>query len=134
MLPAMRAFCLSFAVLLTACAHVDHRIENAALCFDDARYDDALVWLADLDDDVGRMALDDETYFFYLRGMTAYRLDRRTDALHYLALARAMMDTHSLAPEGVDAALLARTLEELTPTTASWDARPRETAEPTVTD
>lgn len=119
---------LPLCLALTACAHVDHRIENAAVCFDDARYDDALVWLADLDDDVGRMAKDDETYFFYLRGMTAYRLDRRTDALHYLALAKAMIDTHSLTPEGVDMALLTRTLEELTPTTASADARPR--AEP----
>jgi hypothetical protein len=118
----MRALLLTSVLALSACAHIDHRIESAAVCFDDARYDDALVWLADLDDDVGRMPYDDETFFYYLRGMTAFRLDRRTEALHYLSLAHALIETHSVSREGVDTALLERTLAELTPTTMTWEA------------
>lgn len=112
------------SVFASGCAHIDHRIESAAAAFDDARYDTALVWLADLDDDVGRMPLDDEAYFYYLRGMTAFRLDRRTEALHYLVLAREMVTAHTLTPEGLDRDLLERTFTELIPTTASFEARP----------
>lgn len=130
----MRSVLPTLLVLsLAACAHIDHRIESAAASFDDARYDDALVWLADLDDDVGRMPLEDEAYFYYLRGMTAYRLDRRTDALHDLALARELVEAHTLTPEGLDAALLERTLAELVPTTATFEAAPGSASSATST-
>lgn len=120
----MRFLVPALFVLCAGCAHIDHRIESAAAAFDDARYDAALVWLADLDDDVGRMPLDDEAYFYYLRGMTAFRLDRRTEALHYLALSREMVTAHTLTPAGLDREQLDRVLAELVPTTATFEARP----------
>ncbi len=53
-----------------------------------ARYERALVWL----EDVGyrEVHLDEASRlrYFYLRGMTLFRLNRPQDARHYLAIAR----------------------------------------------
>jgi hypothetical protein len=61
--------------------------------------------------------------FFYLRGMTAYRLGERDDALHYLALARETAgENHRGLREGWDRQL-AQALDELTPDTATHHSR-----------
>ena len=53
--------------------------------------------------------------FYYLRGMTAFRLGKRADALHYLALAREVAGERNdgLRPEWATA--MARTILELAP-------------------
>ncbi|MCA9528821.1 MAG: hypothetical protein KC543_01650 [Myxococcales bacterium] len=70
------------------CATVGSDIAHARRAYEQARYENALVWLEPLDRDVGAMRPDDRARYFYLRGMSEYRLGRPRDAAHYLALAR----------------------------------------------
>lgn len=56
--------------------------------YEEARYEAVLVWLAELESELPRMTRAERSRFLYLRGMSAYRLGQRDDAVHYLALAR----------------------------------------------
>jgi hypothetical protein len=80
-----------------------------------ARYEDSLTWLTDLEDDAPSMDPELRARYFYLRGMTEYRLGHRANALHYLAVAREVAGERGegLLEDWVP--LLDRTLEELTP-------------------
>jgi hypothetical protein len=75
-------------------------LERATLHYEEARYESALVWLDQLEGDLACMMPADRSKFLYLRGMSAYRLGLRDDAVHYLSLAResVALDTNSLAP------------------------------------
>ncbi len=121
---------LGLLSLLAGCAALRDDMQRAEDSYDQARYDDALVWLEDLEEDTPDMDLDMRTRFYYLRGMTAYRLGHRDHALHYLAVAR------ELAGEETSAALrpeqrqtMERALTELTPHDASFHAREANAAE-----
>lgn len=118
------SFALALALLLApACAALRDNLQRAEDSYEQARYDDALVWLDSLEDDAVDMETDMRARFYYLRGMTAYRLDQRNDALHYLALAREVAgdDARMLRPEWRES--LERTLAELTPTEGTFRAR-----------
>jgi hypothetical protein len=117
---------VALVVVLGGCAQLRDDMRLAEDAFDQAHYDHALVWLNDLEDDTPAMTMDQRSTFFYLRGMTAYRLNHRADALHYLALAREVSGEEGLGtlrPEW--RTQMDRTLEELTPRDASY--RPRTT-------
>jgi hypothetical protein len=127
---------LAHAVALAAstavaagCGALASELHTAEVRYDEARYDEALVWLGDLEDDLPDMDADEQARFYFLRGMTAYRVGDRDEALHYLALAREVT-------EGTDAALpeawqpqLVSTLDELMPDSATFHARPEASAE-----
>jgi hypothetical protein len=102
-------------LLLVGCAAFHDDFGRARGAYDDARFEDARTWLVDLEPRVAAEDTATRATFFYYRGMTEYRLGARSDALHYLALARevAAADDADLAPER--RRLLERTLEELTP-------------------
>ncbi len=70
------------------CAQLRTEMAEAQRAYERERYEDALVWLTDLEDDVPEMDRRMRARFYYLRGRTAYELGQRDDALHYLALAR----------------------------------------------
>ena len=53
--------------------------------------------------------------YFYLRGMSEYRLGHRLDALHYLVVAREILGDDQRILREEQRELLARTLEELEP-------------------
>ena len=61
--------------------------------------------------------------FYFLRGMTAYRLDHRDDALFYLGIAREVAGEGdgSLGPRWQQT--MERTIAELTPESATFRAR-----------
>lgn len=110
--------------LVAGCAALRDDMVRAENAYDEARYDDALVWLEDLEKDTPDMELDMRARFYYLRGMTAYRLGHRNPALHYLALAREVSGeegSRALMPE--QRQTMERTLAELTPQDASFHAR-----------
>lgn len=89
-----------FLAWLCACAGTQDDLERATLHYEEARYETALVWLAELEGDLPQMTPADRSTFLYLRGMSAYRLGQRDDAVHYLSLAResVVLETSSLTP------------------------------------
>lgn len=102
-------------VAIGGCAAVRDDMQRAAASYEAARYEDTLVWLRDLEDDAPSMDVELRARYFYLRGMTEYRMGHRSDALHYLAVAREVADDRGarLRPEWRQ--IMERTLAELTP-------------------
>ncbi|MCS6799068.1 MAG: hypothetical protein NZ898_11155 [Myxococcota bacterium] len=116
------------AFVSAGCATLRDELRYAEDAHARAHYDHAQVWLAALEEDVPEMTPGQRASYFYLRGMTAFRLGRRADALHYLALAR-----ETSGEPGQPGALredwrtsMERTLAELTPQDATH--RPRQNA------
>lgn len=106
------------AVLLGAvvgCTAVRDDMVRAETAYDQARYEDTRVWLTDLEDDAPSMDVESCARYYYLRGMTEYRLGHRGPALHYLAVAREVAGDQGagLRPEWRQ--IMERTLGELTP-------------------
>jgi hypothetical protein len=87
--------------VLASCAALRDDMRRAELAFEEARYEDVEVWLDDLEPSVADMDALLRPRFYYLRGMTAYRLGQRTAARHNLALCReeAGLDMSSLPAE-----------------------------------
>jgi hypothetical protein len=123
------ALLISAGAVLSGCAALREDMLHAESAFDAAQYDESLVWLSDLEDDVPDMDVEMRARFYYLRGMTAYRLGKRADALHYLALAREVSGPRSegLRPEW--ATSMTRTITELAPNGAGGEES--RTGEPT---
>jgi hypothetical protein len=126
--PVGLASCFFAVVLLAGCAALKEDMQHAETAFDAAQYDESLVWLEDLERDAPDMDVQMRARFYYLRGMTAFRLGKRADALHYLALAREVAGDQNdgLRPEWATA--MTRTITELAPDGAGGDeSRIRET-------
>ena len=117
---------LAIGGAVVGCAALSDDMARAETSYDQARYEDALVWLADLEDDAPSMDLSMRARYYYLRGMTEYRLGHRADALHYLAVAREVVgdDGAGLRPEWRQ--IMDRTLTELTPRGLSHRPPPAE--------
>jgi hypothetical protein len=117
---------LVLAVGAMACQAVRDDMTRAQRSYEAARYERTRVWLQDLEADVPDMDRPLRARFFYLRGMTAYRLGHRNEALHYLALAREEARDREglLGPKWRKS--MNRTLEELVPKGASHKARKSE--------
>jgi hypothetical protein len=62
--------------------------------------------------------------FYFLRGMTAYRLGESDDALYYLALSREIAGDQGRGLRAGWGGQLEQALTELTPDTATHHARP----------
>lgn len=105
------------------CVALASELETAATLYDDAHYEAAQRWLEELSGQSGSMTRTQQARYYYLRGMTAYRLRQRQDALHYLALARVAADSTGAALRPERRVILERTLRELTPADASHQAR-----------
>jgi hypothetical protein len=103
------------ALLMLGCAQLPDEMRRAEAEFEDARYENTLIWLTDLEDDAPGMDQEMRARYFYLRGMTEYRLGHRQDALHYLAVAREVAGDEGtgLRPEWRQ--MMDRTLTELEP-------------------
>lgn len=109
---------LAIALALTACGAASAELRRAEESYEQARYENALSWLADLEPNAPSLNHDERARYFYVRGMTEYRLGHRSEALYYLAVAREIAgeDGVGLRPEQQE--LLTRTVTELTPTEA----------------
>ena len=106
---------VAVALAVGGCAALRDDMQRAEASYDAARYEDALIWFRDLEDDAPAMDTSMRVRYYYLRGMTEYRLGHRLAALHYLAVAREIAgeDDVGLRPEWRQ--LMDRTLAELTP-------------------
>ena len=118
----------SVGAALMGCAQLSTEMGAAEEAYKQARYEDSEVWLSSLESDVGEMRLPMQARFYFLRGMTAYRRGRRNDALHFLALAREVVEEGDVSLKSQWKEQLAAALAELTPTGASW--RPRRSPDP----
>jgi hypothetical protein len=96
-----RLWAVGLLVLLASCAALRDDMKRAETAFDQARYEDVTVWLDELEPSVADMEKPMRARFYYLRGLTAFRLGERTRARHYLALCReeAGPEQASLRPE-----------------------------------
>ncbi len=124
MLAAMRT-AIALFLLLAGCAQLRDELQRAEQGYEEARYERANIWLDELEGDVGDMDQPMQARFYFLRGMTAYRLDHRTEALHYLALAKQRSGPRGDGLRREWRELLDSTMEELTPTGPTWHARSR---------
>lgn len=119
-----RLLVLAFLVLAGGCAALQTEMVFAENAYDEAHYDDALVWLTDIEDDVPDMDDEMRARFYFVRGMTAYRLGKRDDALYYLGVAREVAGEEQSSPLGPSwHQTMTRTLDELTPESATFRAR-----------
>jgi hypothetical protein len=107
----------------TGCTSVAGDLRTAQALYKDARYEDAQHWLGELDREAVSMAKTDLTRFYYLRGMTAFRLGQREDALHFLALADALCAEDESRLPAEWRSVMERTLQEVIPAGASSHAR-----------
>lgn len=107
---------IALPILLAAsCAAIGDDLRRAEQSYDQARYEDAQVWLIELERDEAQMDHGQRVRFHYLRGMTAFRLDDRRSALHYLAICNEENGEHGDALREEWRAALLRTLAELSP-------------------
>ncbi|MDH5490868.1 MAG: hypothetical protein OEY14_02730 [Myxococcales bacterium] len=118
----MRHGLLLLLALLIGCAAISDDMLRAQEAYEQSEYDDALVWLSDLEDDSPDMDLNMRARFYFLRGMTAYRLGKRTEALHYLAVCREITREGAVIEPSWQEEM-EELVTELTPLTATFRAR-----------
>jgi hypothetical protein len=122
----MRWALLGTCLLLSSaagCTTASSELRASQALYKDARYEECQRYLEALEVEVESMNERDLTRFYYLRGMTAFRLGQTDDALHYLALAATLTDEDALRLPEAWLPIMRRTLEQVTPTTASPHAR-----------
>jgi hypothetical protein len=113
---------------LAGCAAVRDDMRRAETSYEQARYEDTLVWLRDLEHDAPGMDPEMRARYFYLRGMTEYRLGHRSYALHYLAVAREVAGDQGAGLRPEWRPIMERTLAELTPRGMDFHPPPAESA------
>jgi hypothetical protein len=74
-------------------------VRRAEQAFSEARYEEAEAWLSDLEPSLGKMSTPLRARYYYLAGMSAYRIGQRAEARHALALCREELDTLRSAEE-----------------------------------
>jgi hypothetical protein len=113
---------LALSSLLTGCGRLEEHVRHADEAYRGARYGDAEEWLERVEMDVGELPIATQSRFYFVRGMSAYRLGHRDEALYYLNIGKqTALHAHGALPEA-DAEVLTRTLLELTPPDASFRA------------
>lgn len=107
---------LLLAILLaaSACAGLTEDMRRTETAFSEARYEDVLVWLAELEPSLPDMSRRQRTLYYYVAGVTASRLDDRARARHYLTLCREEAGVEGFALSEERQRNLKLTLRELT--------------------
>ena len=99
--------------LLGGCASLADDIRRTETAYTQAQYQRAETWLIDLEPQVSEMEVDVRARYFFMRGMTAFHLSRRSEARHYLALAREVAGDDATALRSRWRETLTETLSEL---------------------
>jgi hypothetical protein len=95
------------------CSTYREDLNRGQRLYEENQYEHALAIWRSLEADTDSLSYNDQARYSYLRGMTDYRLGFRSDARHWLALAKATEQEHpgGLAPEWQER--LANSLDEL---------------------
>jgi hypothetical protein len=106
-------------VALIACTTVRDDLRRAEAAFSEARYEDVEAWAAELAPDVSTMTAEERAHYYYLAGMSAFRIGKRARARHALVLCREEIELGKVQlPESWSRNLHAA-LEQLAPPAAS---------------
>ena len=91
MRPSKRSgFWLAYGLVAstTACTTVRDDLRRAEVAFSEARYEDVESWATELAPDLPTMTAEQRAQYYYLAGMSAFRIGKRARARHALALCR----------------------------------------------
>lgn len=87
-----RMWLVACASGLLACTPVRDDLRRAEAAFSEARYEDVEAWAAALEPDLAAMSAAERARYYYLAGMSAFRMGKRAQARHALALCREEAD------------------------------------------
>jgi hypothetical protein len=110
MLVSRRAAVVLLSLLAASCMTYRDQLARGQRAFELDDHDRTLAILRDLEPDVHRLTLPEQAQYAYLRGITDYRIGYKSDARHWLAIAKAHEDT---SPGLLPADWKARTNEAL---------------------
>ncbi len=80
------------AFATTACMTYRDQLGRGQRAFELNEHDRTLAILRDLEPDVNRLSMHEQAEYAYLRGMTDYRVGYKSDARHWLSVAKAYED------------------------------------------
>lgn len=86
------ALLLAFA--LVGCATYREDLNRGQRYFDEHQYEKALALFRSLERDIDSLEFKEQARYAYLRGMTGLSLGFRSDARHWLAIAKAIEQVH----------------------------------------
>lgn len=95
----------------TGCATYTDELGRGQAAFEKSEYERALATFRALEPDLRHLSTPDQARYAYLRGMTDYRIGYRSDARHWLALAKAIEDAN---PKSLPGDWKSRTNDALT--------------------
>jgi hypothetical protein len=78
---------------LTACTTYRDELVRSQHSFEQNRHEQTLGLLRVLEPDVTKLSTPEQAQYAYLRGMTDYRIGHRSDARHWLAIAKTYDET-----------------------------------------
>jgi hypothetical protein len=110
---ALAVGCAWLLALALGCTTYRDNLSRGERLYQENKFEDSLALCRLMERDVDGLTRSEQVRYAYLRGMTDYRLGYRTDARHWLAIARAI---HEQEVGGLDADALASTkttLDEL---------------------
>jgi hypothetical protein len=81
------------AASTASCTTYRDQLVRSQRSFERNEHEQTLGLLRELEPDVRRLSTPEQAQYAYLRGMTDYRIGHRTDARHWLALARTYDET-----------------------------------------
>ncbi|MBS2018214.1 MAG: hypothetical protein JST00_35410 [Deltaproteobacteria bacterium] len=84
---------LGIVVATTGCNTYRDQLVRAQHTFENNEHERTLTLLRELERDVGRLGAPEQAEYAYLRGMTDYRIGYRSDARHWLSIAKTYEDT-----------------------------------------
>jgi len=73
---------------LLACSTAAEDLRRAESAFTQARYEDVEAWTAELAPELDQLPAEQRARYYYLAGMSAFRIGRRARARHALVLCR----------------------------------------------
>src|SRR5450631_2434909 len=89
-LAAVAVAVVSLAMPLVACATYQDDLARSQKAFEQNQHERALAILRALEPDTSQLSPPDRAQYAYLRGMTDYRIGYRSDARHWLSVARSI--------------------------------------------
>jgi hypothetical protein len=96
----MRRILVASVFALCACVTYREDLNRGHRLYEENQYERALAIWRVLEPDMDSLTFEDQTRYAYLRGMTDFRLGFRSDARHWLAIAKAIEQEH---PGGLEA-------------------------------
>lgn len=109
------SFGCAFILIMSGCGSTSKQLREGERAYQSAHYEDAIIWFEAIERDAPKMSGDDRVRYHYYRGMSAYRLSDRDEALYHLSLARELAEYEKGALDAGAVEELNGLLGELTP-------------------